>query len=152
MKDNLLKALYDFQTCEFDHDMVGMCKAYVDWLKILRQEISGDLPENEKPDNFYKLDPHLPRMELRENVRDFLAAATKKQKQEVDINVRMLNLYVGVLASMYAYHMPTDKIIEASKLDTEFTRKDAEKLLLDDNMSPNWIKEPSGTDFSAVMP
>jgi hypothetical protein len=27
----------------------------------------------------------------------------------------------------------------------------AEKVLLDDSMSPNWLKEPSGKDFTAIM-
>lgn len=151
MKENIIKAFDQYQIAELDHDMIGICKSFVDWLKVLRQEIDSSVPANEPPDNFYKLDPHLPRMELRTNVREFLAVATKKQKEEVDLNTRLQNLYVAVLASTYAYHMPTDKIIEASTQNKEISRKECEEMLLANNMSPNWIKEPSGKDFSAIM-
>jgi len=151
MKENIIKAFDQYQIAELDHDMIGICKSFVNWLKILQQEINGSVPVNEPPDNFYKLDPHLPRMELRTNIREFLAAATKRQKEDVELNTRLQNLYVAVLAATYAYHMPTDKIIEASSQDTEISRKECEEMLLANNMSPNWIKEPSGKDFSAIM-
>lgn len=151
MKENIINAFDQYQISELDHDMIGICKSFVYWLKILRMEITGDLPNNETPNNFFKLDPHLPKMELRTNVREFLAAATKKQKEEVDLEIRLQNLYVAVLAATYAYHMPTDKIIEASNEDKDVSRKECEEMLLANNMSPNWIKEPSGKDFSAIM-
>lgn len=152
MKDNIVNAFNNFQIADLDHDMIGMCKALVDWLQILRNEIPDEaLPVLEKPDNYFKLDPHLPRMELRSNARDFLAAATKKQKEEIDFNIKVKNLYVGVCATAVIYHMPIEKIIEASNVDVEFTREDAKQMLLDNNMSPNWVKEPSGKDFSAIM-
>jgi hypothetical protein len=30
-------------------------------------------------------------------------------------------------------------------------RETAKEALLNDNMSPNWLKEPSGKDFTAIM-
>lgn len=151
MKENIIKAFDQFQIAELDHDMIGICKSFVDWLKLLRQQIVGSIPTNEPPNNFYKLDPHLPRMELRDNVRRFLAVATKGQNKDIEIDIQLQNLYVAVLAATYAYHMPTDKIIEASDQDKEVSRKECEEMLLANNMSPNWIKEPSGKDFSAIM-
>jgi hypothetical protein len=56
-----------------------------------------------------------------------------------------------VLMATYIYHMPTEKMVEASLQDKEFTREESKEMLLADNMSPNWLKEPSGKDFTAIM-
>ena len=47
--------------------------------------------------------------------------------------------------------MPTDKMAAIALDKEEFTRDKAQVLLLEDNMSPNWLKEPSGRDFAAIM-
>lgn len=151
MKQSIIDAYDNFQIADFDDDMVGMCKALVDWIKVLRAELPGEqFPTNEVPEKFHKMHPHQPRMELRKNLRNALAHATKYQEEQ-DFAIKVMNLYVMILAATYVYHMPTEKMIEASLLSSEFTRKDSEKMLLDDDMSPNWLKEPSGRDFTAIM-
>lgn len=152
MNNNIIKCYNTFQITDYDDDMIGICKSFVDFVKEIRRQIlNEELPDTEPPSNFYKLQPHQPRMELRKNYRKMLAYSVKNQN-ESDETIKLLNLYVAILAGTYIYHMPTEKITEASKhINTEFTRKDSETMLLDDKMSPNWIKEPSGRDFTAIM-
>lgn len=152
MRQSIIEAFDTFQITDLDDDMVGMCKSLVDWMKIIRKEIPEEtLPDASPPDRFYKMNPHQPKMELRKNLRKMMAHACKYQSEELDETVKIINIYVVVLAATYLYHMPTDLMIAKSLESTEFTRADAEKMLLDDHMSPNWLKEPSGKDFTAIM-
>lgn len=151
MKDSIVNSFNAFQIADLDDDMIGMCKAMVDWLKVCRAEVpSEEFPDPEAPERFYKMDPHQPRMELRKNLRKMLAHSVKYQTEE-DFATKIKNVYVTVLAATYIYHMPTEKMAEASKNPNEFTREEAKEMLLENNMSPNWIKEPSGKDFTAIM-
>ena len=151
MKENIIQAFDTFQIADLDDDMVGMCKALVDWMKVLRQEIPAEeFPNAEPPERFYKMDPHQPRMELRKSLRKMMAHACKYQQEE-DFNTKVVNVYVTILAGTYIYHMPTDAMVKAGLEDKEFTREDSKEMLLADNMSPNWLKEPSGKDFTAIM-
>ena len=151
MSENIIKAFNDFQIADLDDDMVGMCKALVDWMKVLRAEASqATFPNAQAPQNFYKLDPHQPKMELRKSMRKMMAHAVKYQS-DVDDETKIINIYVVTLAASYIYHMPTDKMVGAALDNEEFTRDKAQVLLLEDNMSPNWLKEPSGRDFAAIM-
>jgi hypothetical protein len=151
MKDSIVNAFDFFQIADLDDDMVGMCKALVDWMKVLRAEIPGKkFPAAEPPERFYKMDPHQPKMELRKNLRKMMAHSVKYQTEE-DFATKIKNIYVTLLATTYIYHMPTEKIVEASLQDKEFTREEAKEMLLADNMSPNWLKEPSGKNFTAIM-
>ena len=150
MNEKIIKRLDDFQIADLDDDMVGMYKALVDWMiEIHTQLPDGEFPDPEPPHNFYKMDPHQPRMELRKNLRKLLAHATKFQ-EDADDEVKLLNIYVAVLAAFYIYHMPVEKAVELSK-SSEITREVAQETLLVDKMSPNWLKEPSGRDFTAIM-
>ena len=152
MNENILKCFDTFQITDLDDDMIGMCQSLVDFMKEIRRQIPNEeFPEAEPPYNFYKLQPHQPKMELRKNYRKMLAYSVKHQ-QESNETIKLLNLYVALLAGTYLYHMPTVKMVEESKeLNNDFTREASEKMLLDDDMSPNWIKEPSGKDFTAIM-
>lgn len=151
MKDSIIDAFNNYQIADFDDDMVGMCKALVDWMKVIRKELGQESPpDNEELDNFYKLDPHQPRMELRKNLRSALAYAVKGQEEEDEI-VKLKNIFVVVVSATYVYHMPTKNMILASLDTNEFTREDSKNMLLADGMSPNWLKDPSGRDFTAIM-
>lgn len=151
MKDSIVNAFDTFQITDLDDDMVGMCKALVDWMKVLRAEIpNAEFPAAEPPEKFYKMDPHQPRMELRKNLRKMLAHAVKYQQEE-DFEIKVINIYVTLLAATYIYHMPTENMVKASLDSKEFSREDSKEMLLADNMSPNWLKEPSGKDFTAIM-
>lgn len=150
MNENIIKAFNSFQIADLDDDMVGMCKSLVDWIRLLRVESQNiSFPNAEAPKNFYKLDPHQPKMELRKSMRKMMAHAVKYQ-EEPDADTRTINIYIVTLAATYIYHMPTDKMIAAVDIK-EFTRDAAKELLLKDNMSPNWLKEPSNRDFTAIM-
>ena len=151
MNENIIKAFNDFQIADLDDDMVGMCKALVDWMKVLRAEApQSTFPIVEAPQNFYKLDPHQPKMESRRSMRKMMAHAVKYQSN-VDNETKIINIYVVTLAASYIYHMPTDKMVDVALDNNVFTRERAQVLLLEDNMSPNWLKEPSGYDFTAIM-
>lgn len=150
MNENIIKAFNDFQIADLDDDMVGMCKALVDWMKVLRAEApQASFPDTEAPYFFYKLDPHQPKMELRKNMRKMMAHAVKYQLEEEE--TKIINIYVVICAASYIYHMPTDKMVATALESEEFTRDRAQVLLLEDNMSPNWLKEPSGKDFTPIM-
>lgn len=152
MNENIISCLKAFQYADYDDDLIGICKSIVDFLKEIRRQIPNeDFPDDEKPTNFYKLEPHHPRTDLRQNFRDLIRYTVHKQ-EDLDDTIKLLNIYIGLLAGIYVYHMPADKMIqEGKKIDKEFTRKEAMLMLLEDNMSPNWIKEPSGRDFSIFM-
>jgi hypothetical protein len=150
MNEKIIQAFDTFQIADLDDDMVGMCKALVDWMVEIRSQIDPSLlPVAEAPFNFYKMDPHQPKMELRKNYRKMLAHAVKYQKEE-DEEVKLINIYVTILAGTYLYHMPTEKMVEQSTTGI-IDRETAKEILLSDNMSPNWLKEPSGKDFTAIM-
>lgn len=151
MNQTIIDAFDTFQIADLDDDMVAMCKALVDWMKVVQREIPHvELPKAEPPSRFYKMNPHQPKMELRKNLRKMMAHACKYQ-QEPNEEVQILNVYVVILAATYLYHMPTEQMVAASRQSVEFTRKEAERMLLEDGMSPNWLKEPSGKDFTAIM-
>lgn len=150
MNEKIINAFNEFQIADLDDDMVGMCKALVDWMAEVRQQIDpSKLPQPESPHNFYKLDPHQPKMELRKNYRKMCAHAVKYQ-QETDDEIKLINIYVTILAGLYIYHMPVEKMVELSSAGS-IDRAAAQEVLLNDNMSPNWLKEPSGKDFTAIM-
>jgi hypothetical protein len=150
MNEKMIECFDTFQIADLDDDMISMCKALVDWMVEIRSQIDLNLlPVAEAPFNFYKMDPHQPRMELRKNYRKMLAHAVKYQKEENE-EVKLINIYVTILAGTYIYHMPTQKMIELSAFGT-IDRETAKETLLTDNMSPNWLKEPSGKDFTAIM-
>lgn len=152
MNEKIIERYNSFQIADLDDDMVGMCKAMVDWIQEINNQIQGEvLPKEDPPFNFYKLDPHQPKMESRKNYRKFLSYAVRSQDESTDDITKLKNIYIAILAGLYMYHMPVDGIIEAGHLSDEFTRDMAKDLLLNDNMSPNWLKEPSGKDFSAIM-
>lgn len=151
MNEQIIKHFNNFQIADLDDDLVGMCKALVDWMVEIRKQVDpSKLPAPEKPEKFHKLEPHQPRMELRVNFRNFLGFAVKNQQEESEEN-KLINLYVVLQAGMYIYHMPIEKMIELGSQGVEITREVAKEVLLNDKMSPNWLKEPSGKDFTAIM-
>lgn len=148
MNEDIIESYIEFQVADYDDDLVGIFKAMVNWL-IKLNKLLPELPEIDEPNNFHKIHPHHPRMELRKNYRGFLSHAVRRQ-EEADENIKIANLVVAIFAGAYIYHMPVKRMMELAK--GEFIdRKQSEKELLDDDMSPNWLKEPSGRDFSAIM-
>lgn len=151
MSENIIKAFNNFQIADLDDDMVAMCKALVDWMKVLRAEApQATFPDAVAPEDFFKLDPHQPKMELRKNMRKMMAHAVKYQG-DIDDETKIINIFVVICAASYIYHLPIDKMVVAALSNEEFTRDNAQVILLEDNMSPNWLKEPSGKDFTAIM-
>jgi hypothetical protein len=150
MNESIVKAFDEFQIAELDDDMVGIATTLINCISEVRKHVDPALlPPNEAPTNFYKLDPHLPRLPLRDGYRKMCAYAVKKQ-EEVDDETKLINVYVALLTGFYIYHMPADKMVELAAAGP-VDRNTAKQALLDDNMSENWIKEPSGIDFKAFM-
>ncbi len=150
MNEKIIQCFNNFQIADLDDDMVGMCKTLIEFMSEIRQQLNlMELPKNEPLENFYKLEPHQPKMEHRKNYRKFLAFAVKNQN-DLDESVLLTNIFVALQIGVYTYHMPIEKMLELSKLN-EITREVAQEILLVDKMSPNWIKEPSGKDFTAIM-
>lgn len=150
MNERIIQCFNNFQIADLDDDMIEIFKTMVEWMIEIRSQIDClKLPEPEEPFNYYKLDPHQPKMELRKNYRKLLAHAVKYQEEE-NIEIKLINIYVAIQAGMYLYHMPIKKINEMFQ-QKEITRELSLRVLLEDNMSPNWIKEPSGKDFTAIM-
>lgn len=151
VNDLILQRYDNIQIADLDDDIIGLCKAFIEFLQEVRALVpNAEYPNPSPPEKFYKLSPHFPKMEQRKNYRKFLSYAVRRQQEENE-NVKLLNMYAGVLAGMYIYHMPVEEMIKLSELSEEISRKQIETILLDDKMSPNWIKEPSGKDFSAIM-
>jgi hypothetical protein len=150
MNEKIIQCFDQFQIADLDDDMIGIFKSLVDWMIELRKHVDVTLlPQPKAPSNFYKMNPHHPRMQLRRNYRKMLAHAVKYQK-ETDEQIKLINIYVTLLAGAYLYHMPVEKMVELSAIG-KIDRELAKQVLLEDNMSPNWLKEPSGRDFTAIM-
>lgn len=138
-----------FQITDFDDDIVGICHSLVHWMRVVieqSQEHYYELSKPETPERFFKMQPHFPKMQYRKNLRKIIAMALKEEDDEICIR----NLFTSLLAATYIYHLPSEKIYEIALSNVEFNREDSKKLLLDDNMSSNWLKEPSNRDFSAL--
>lgn len=138
-----------FQITDFDDDIVGICHSLVHWMREVNrqaQEHGYEISKPETPERFFKMQPHFPSMKYRKNLRIVIAMALREEDDEVCIR----NLFTSLLAATYIYHMPSEKMYNIALSDVEFNREDSKTLLLDDTMSPNWLKEPSDRDFSAL--
>jgi hypothetical protein len=150
MNESILNACDAFQIAELDDDMVGICMSLINLMAEVRKLVDTDkIPALEEPTNFHKLYPHLPRVDLRTSYRKMCVYAVKHQ-EETDEEIKLINIYVAAMAGLYIYHMPAEKMVELAAAGT-VDREVAEQTLLDGDMSPNWLKEPSGNDFSAFI-
>jgi hypothetical protein len=150
MNESILKAHDAFQITEFDDDMVGICMSLINLMAEVRKLVDTDkIPALEEPTKFYKLDPHLPRVDLRTSYRKMCAYAVKHQDED-DEEIKLINIYVAAMTGLYIYHMPAEKMVELAAAGT-VDREVAKQTLLDGDMSPNWLKEPSGNDYSVFM-
>lgn len=148
-REKLIEDHNNFQFTDFDDDLVGMCHNLVHWMRAVSkqaQEHNLALPMPETPDKFFKMQPHFPKMQYRKNLRKVIVMALREENDEVCL----INLFTALLAATYIYHMPSEKMYEIALSDAEFNREDSKNLLLDDTMSPNWLKEPSDRDFTAL--
>ena len=91
-------------------------------------------------------------MEYRKNYRKLLKYAMRFQEKSIPYNIVLQNIYITIIAGIQLYHMPLYEMLEMSKDTTkEYSREEILELLLKDGMSPNWIKEPSGKDFTNLL-
>lgn len=151
MNQDILNACNNYLISDYDNDLVGMCKHTVDLLKLLKLKLKDEnLPECIPPERFYKLEPHLPRMILRANFREFFVKSIKYEKYKTnnDENQDIKNLIALVYTIAFVYHMPLNEMIKILEDKNEFTRKLAFEMLLKDNMSPNLFQEPSGNEYT----
>jgi hypothetical protein len=47
--------------------------------------------------------------------------------------------------------MPVETILKYCDTNNSIGREKTQEILLSDNMSSNWLKEPLGKDFTAIM-
>lgn len=151
-----MRDLYvNFQITDYDDDIVGMCLSLVEWMKWLftkSKELNFEIES--KPDkpshNFYKHQPHFPRTELRSSARNVLEIAVKSEQDDI---TKYKNLFTCLLAITYIYHMPSERMYEIAKNNESFNREKATQILLDDNMSSNWLSvpKPSNRDYTALI-
>ncbi len=146
-----LKTLHDrFQHADYDDDLITISKSLVDlmrWCYDESKQLGIELAPTEAPDKFHKMQPHFPAMKYRKAARPALAEACKIE----DCELRARNIHVVCLAISYIYHLPVDQMRTISESTNEDVSRDRmEKLLLDDDMSPNWVKEPTDKDFTAL--
>ena len=150
-KKLILEKYTDLQIAELDHDLIGMFKACIEWMRVVIKQMP-DLNYN-LPDypyaGYIKLHPHLPKPKDRIFIRKL--AGHLFQRSDITLEERFLEIYKTIITIMYVFHFPVDILLEYSKNDIVITRELAKDILLQDGMSKNWIKEPSGYDFSKVL-
>jgi hypothetical protein len=148
-REKLKEMHVNWQITDFDDDIVGICYELVHWMREVNkqaQALNAQLSPPEDPEKFFKLQPHFPKMQYRKNLRKVIVMALREE----DDSLCLSNLFTSLLAAAYVYHMPSQAMYELALNDKEFTREDSKQLLLDDTMSTNWLKEPSGRDFTAL--
>lgn len=147
---NLLRELHcKFQDADYDDDIVSLALSLVNigrwcWEQAKDLEITLEKPQD--PERFYKMVPHFPAMKNRVSARKVLAGICKEE----DRTLLVQNVFVGAFAVAYIYHLPAQKMFDMIIAEEETDRLTVQAVLLDDGMSPNLLKEPSGKDFSAI--
>jgi hypothetical protein len=137
-----------FQDTDYDDDIIGIMLALVNlekWCQDEAAELDLNLEDPKDPDRFHKMQPHFPAMKYRKTARQVLAGVCKEGDKELLVH----NLHATVLAIAYIYHMPVAVMVEMARRG-DVTREQVLQALLDDGMSTNLPKDPSGKDFSAL--
>jgi hypothetical protein len=138
-----------FQDADYDDDIVGIMLSLVNLEKWCQEEEAAEpllvLEDPKDPERFHKMQPHFPAMKYRKTARQVLAGVCKEE----DKGLLVHNLHATVLAIAYIYHMPVAVMVEMAK-SGDVTREQVLQALLDDGMSTNLPKDPSGKDFSAL--
>jgi hypothetical protein len=151
-KEAILESYKLFQQADYDEDLIGMCCAVIRWLDKIATEMKNcnvEIDEFE-PLQIQKLQPHFPSSDLRKNLR--LSLARFMRSEEENEKVYLQNALNAVLIASYIYHFPTEKLYRIAVDDKKvLTRDEVKQILLSDDMSPNWIKEPSDVDYSALF-
>lgn len=148
-REKLKEMHVSWQITDFDDDIVGICYELVHWMREINNQaknLNVIIPKPDAPEKFFKLQPHFPKMQYRKNLRKVIVMALREE----DDSLCLTNLFTSLIAATYVYHMPSQAMYDIALSDKEFTREDSKQLLLDDTMSPNWLKEPSGRDFTAI--
>jgi hypothetical protein len=137
-----------FQDTDYDDDIIGIMLALVNlekWCQEEAVELDLNLEDPKDPDRFHKMQPHFPAMKYRKTARQVLAGVCKEE----DKGLLVHNLHATVLAIAYIYHMPVAVMVKMA-MRGDVTREQVLQALLDDGMSTNLPKDPSGKDFSAL--
>ena len=157
LSNSLSNNYNNIQITDFDDDIIGLAKSFIETLQTLNYLLSNkhvtEIINNITfPFNYIKIHPHFPKMEYRKNYRKLLKYAMRFQEKSIPYNIVLQNIYITIIAGIQLYHMPLYEMLEMSKNTTkEYSREEILELLLKDGMSPNWIKEPSGKDFTNLL-
>jgi len=144
-EDVYLKYYKEFKVADLDNDMVGICQSLTNYMIELRLfgpncEMQPAIP----PDSYFKHDPHLPRLELRDN----LCKIFKSVYEDTSVGEeKIINVYTLVLSAALVFNMPIGKMDEIAKTGKFISRDESKVMLLEDGMSPNWLIEPTGRNY-----
>ena len=145
------KYYHKFQVSDFDNDLVGLFIDGVVWLREIVKECKEkniELEEIVEPPIYHKLPPSYPLMDVRVNCRDIFRL---NFQYDLEHDVFLANSYVGMFATFYMYNFPVEKAKELILNEEELSRESVLKILVDDGMSMNIHKEPSGETFPKLM-
>ena len=147
---NLLRELHcKFQDADYDDDIVGLTLGLINmgrWCWEQAEDLEITLEKPTDPERYYKMVPHFPSMRNRVSARKVLAQICKEE----DRSLLVQNVFVGVFAVAYIYHLPTAEMFNMITAEEETDRQTMLDVLYKDGMSPNLPKEPSGRDFTAI--
>lgn len=137
--ENVIAHFEEYEKADHQNDLVGMCQALVNIISIAI-EYNSDLNAvfNDYPRNYYKLDPHLPDIDKRDAALKSFKSFVFSIDDLTDVTIQ--NLYNICVVVGLIYHMPINSMISEASNAQKTTREKIQQILLDDNMSPNWIK------------
>lgn len=155
LNDNIkkLKLCHNrFQHADFDNDLVGMFIELLTWLREMNtqaKEIGVEFPKVEAPQSWFKMDPHFPGMDFRENIR-FALSDIFKVTEDVEDEEVLLVSHSAIFASAFLYHMAPFKLEELMYTNEEVTRESVLQILLDEGFAKSLHREPSTTDYTNI--
>lgn len=150
MNEDLKKHANDYLYASYDNDMVGMFTTTVNFFIFLRKNYVIDhFDVVYQPENYYKLEPHIPKQEIVENSRKLFKSLLQSNEDSIDIKVK--NIYTALIGISFCYHFPVEMMNTYAILGNVIDRDIAIKTLERDGMSSNWIQDPSGKDYTEFL-
>lgn len=149
MNEEEIKLNHKIQHADYDDDLIGICTTITETLKYYKnksKEFNIKLEEPKEPFNYIKMNPFVAQMKYRKNIRKVLSIASKEQNEII----RIQNVYIVLLATLYIYHFPIQELINLIDSNKDINRNIIQDILLKDGMSENWIKEPTDKDFTKL--
>lgn len=149
IEKDIKQLVNDFLYCEADNDLVGMFTSVVNGIiKIKNRYPYISFEVFSMPDNYYKLSPHFPRMELRESLRTLIISFCNSN-DEIEVNTQ--NIFSCLASALLVFHFPSNIAWDLIDRNQLIERDDSKKMLLNDGMAVAWVKTPSGINHSGML-